>query len=246
MVSNRLAIRVAALTALIGAVLLRTYMLRFEAERSGGPTRSMLSLARDANRGAKLERALLSTREIPESYVESRHIPAEEIERILGTRLAVTGRAGEALLWSDLVELEAGGRELARLVPPGMRAITIAHSAAGSAGLRRPGDLVDVLFTGRAADNAAVTRTLLQAVLVLAVGSDTGQLDRERGDGAARGLTLGVDVAAAQVLAHAEVQGELRAVLRNPDDLRVLDGLPDTTALNVAGSATPLARSGAL
>jgi len=239
MVSNRLALRLAALAALIGALLLRAYMLRFEAERSGGRTRPVLSLARDTNRGATLDRALLSARQIPESYVESRHIPAGELERVLGTRLAVPGRAGEALLWSDLVELQASGRELASLVPPGMRAITISHDSARSAGLLRPGDLVDVLFSGRSADNAAVTRTLLQAVLVLAVGRDTGDLDRDRSDGVARELTLGVDLAGAQLLAHAETEGELRVVLRNPDDVRILDGLPDTTAPAGAVSVAP-------
>jgi pilus assembly protein CpaB len=199
----------------------------------------VLSLARDANRGTTLERALLGVRQIPESYVESRHIPAGELARILGTRLAVAGRAGESLLWSDLVELEASGRDLAGLVPPGMRAITIARGPVGSAGLLRPGDLVDVLFTSHGTDQAVMTRTLLQAVLVLAVGSDTGQLDGDRNERSAHELTLGVDAAAAQLLAHAEARGELRAVLRNPDDLRILDGLPDTTALGVASAAPP-------
>jgi pilus assembly protein CpaB len=242
MLSNKNAIRLAALAALVGALLLRAYMLRFEAERSGGPTRPVLSLARDTSRGAKLDRALLSVRQLPESYVESRHIPAGELEHILGTRLAVAGRAGEALLWSDLAELQAGGRALASLVPPGLRAITLAHDSGRSVELLRPGDLVDVLFTGRAVDSVRLTRTLLQAVLVLAVGSDTGELDGERSERAARGLTLGVDVAAAQLLAHAEAQGELRVVLRNPDDVRILDGLLDTTTPGVASAATPLAR----
>lgn len=239
MLSNSLAIRLAALAAVIGALLLRAYMLRFEAERSGGPTRPVLSLARDTARGTPLDRALVGVRELPESYVESRHIPAAELERILGTRLAVAARAGESLLWTDLVELQAGGRELAGLVPPGMRAITISQGSAPSAGLLRPGDLVDVLFTGRAAARAPVTRTLLQAALVLAVGRDMGELDRERGDGAARDLTLGVDVAGAQLLAHAEAEGELRVVVRNPDDARILDGLPATTTPGALGSAAP-------
>jgi len=73
---------------------------------------------------------------------------------------------------------------------------------------------------------------LFQNVLVLAVGLDTG------GDGADKHtvgvrdslLTLSLSIREAQLEAMAAEKGRISVALRNPDDVRVVDGLPQLTA----------------
>jgi pilus assembly protein CpaB len=80
-------------------------------------------------------------------------------------------------------------------------------------------------------DDARVTIPLLQNVIVLAVGQDTGAIQ----DGNARRaasisqVTLGVTVTQAQLVAFATDRGRLTLVLRNPDDIAILKDLPETT-----------------
>ncbi|HEU5055657.1 MAG TPA: RcpC/CpaB family pilus assembly protein, partial [Kofleriaceae bacterium] len=95
------------------------------------------------------------------------------------------------------------------------------------------GDRVDAFLTVSRAndDDARVTIPLLQNVIVLAVGQDTGAIQ----DGNARRaasisqVTLGVTVTQAQLVAFATDRGRLTLVLRNPDDIAVLKDLPETT-----------------
>lgn len=229
--SDKHAIRLALLCALAGGALLYTYLARLEHARTGGRPQAVLSLARDAPEGTRIDRALLTARELPESFVESRHIPQGKLEQLLGARTLVALRAGESLLWSDIAELGTGRRKLAELVAPGMRAITINARSLHSSALMQPGDRVDVLFTGRLRDGGDVTRTLLQGVMVLAVGANTGEPGAPDHTAGGREITLGVDVTGAQLLAHAQSRGELRVALRNPDDVHVLEGQPDVTSL---------------
>jgi Flp pilus assembly protein CpaB len=81
--------------------------------------------------------------------------------------------------------------------------------------LLKVADHVDVLL-----EKSGTTETLLEHVLVLAVG---GQLERsddlvgsKRVDGS--GVTLSVSSEEAQQLLASESQGKLRLVLRNPED----------------------------
>jgi hypothetical protein len=46
-------------------------------------------------------------------------------------------------------------------------------------------------------------------------------------------ITVSVTVEQSQVLVQASGQGRLSLTLRNPDDIAVLDGLPETTATDI-------------
>src|SRR5205823_4569768 len=81
------------------------------------------------------------------------------------------------VLWTDLATNSDARRDLSSLVRAPMRAVTIRADATSTfGGLIRPGDRVDVLTTMARgnAEGDRLTLPLLQNVLVLAAGRDTG------------------------------------------------------------------------
>ncbi|MDD9945738.1 MAG: Flp pilus assembly protein CpaB [Myxococcales bacterium] len=204
------------------------YTQRFEAETSGGPKSGVLIATRDIGMGARLDRGMLGVRQVPQAYLEPRHIAVEELESVLGARMSMSVNAGESVLWSDLASMQNTRRDLSGLIEPGMRALAIHTGDTGQfAGLLRPGDRVDVVYSsGGSMSNPNKTVTLLQNVLVLAVGSDTGGSSKTRSR--SRAVSVSVSPEQAQAIIHARMSGKLDVALRNPDDTLVLEGLPET------------------
>jgi pilus assembly protein CpaB len=237
---TRKAIIAAAICGVAGLVMLLLYMQRFEDEASGGEQVQVLLATRNIPLGAAITRDMLGGHPIPRRYVEDRHIPLSEAERIIGVRVTSGVRGNESILWTDLATTSDQGRDLSALVRSGMRAITIRGDVSASfGGLLRPGDRVDVLLTAeRREQSDHVTIPLLQNVLVLASGRDTGGPARP---GEPRGyaganvnqVTLSVTLEQASVIALAQEQGRLTLVLRNPDDNQIRVNAPDTTTADI-------------
>lgn len=227
---DRKALLIAVGLALLGAVCLFVYMRRFEAETSGGPKVPILIATRDIPIGVTMQRGMLGVRQLPQAYVEQRHILLADMDTVLGARMSMAVHANEAVLWSDLASMQAERRDLSGLIEPGMRAMTISTrgSAGGNfGGLLRPGDRVDILHTPqRTSAGGPVTITLLQNVVVLAVGSDTGGANDANGS-RSRAVTVSLTPEWAQLVLHAGTEGPLDVVLRNPDDIVVLKDLPE-------------------
>lgn len=223
---------VATVATVVGVVLQLFYMKRFEAEVSGGSPVSVLVAARDLEPGEVLTKEHLGVRQIPTAYVELRNIRVDDSDTLLGERVAAHVRSGETLLWSDLQLDAARDADLATRIRPGMRAVTLqAGGERGFGEMLRPGDRVDVLVSGNNADAmSAMTRggprteTLLQNVLVLAVGTDIG--GGTAGKSLARRtnrVTVSVTPSDAEKVAQAEQRGHLTLTLRNPDDAIVVE-----------------------
>jgi pilus assembly protein CpaB len=220
--------------------MLLLYKSRFEEEASGGPPVQVLFATRDIPLGAALTEDMIAVHSLPQNYVEDRHIPASETQRILGVRVTSGVKASESLLWTDLATTSEQRRDLSALVRTGMRAITIrADVSASFGGLLRAGDRVDVLLTAERQTRDHVTIPLLQNLLVLASGRDTGGTPRpgEQRAGYSSGqvnqVTLSVTLEQAAVLALAQEQGRLTLVLRNPDDIAVVENAPETTTADI-------------
>lgn len=235
---NKKALLIAVSLAVTGMVLLGLHLERFEREVAGGPKVPVVVAVRDIRLGEPIAESMLARREVPEAYVEDRHIRAADVTRLLGVRASLAIRANEAILWTDLATTASDRRDLSGLVQPGMRAITIPTDVSSSfGGLVRPGDRVDVLFTtvkrgeGVLGDEVA-TLTLLQNLLVLAAGQDMGAVGTATQANPAfasvNQVTLSVTAEQAQTLTFAAKNGTLTLVLRNPDDIALLEGLPDT------------------
>jgi pilus assembly protein CpaB len=211
--------------AMMGFASLRVYMHRLEFETSGGPPERLLVLTRDVHAGATLTREMIAQRDLPRAYVDSRHVRVRDLEQVMGGKLAVSARAGETLLWTDLDSARDRGRSLASLVPEGLRAVSITPGSGGAAELIAPGDRVDVLLAplSRERDTLGSAVRVAENLLVLAVGNDLGQAAGSASGEARRGRSVSVAATPEQSLrlAAALHDGVLQFVLRNPDDLSI-------------------------
>lgn len=230
---NRTALMAAFGVAIVGIALFVLYMRRFEQEAAGGEPVEVLMVTADVPIGEPLAVEALATRSLPQAYVEDRHVLAGDRQRILGIRVSTALRANQSLLWSDLATGASERRDLSTLLREGMRALTIQTSATSSfGGLLRPGDRVDVLLTAnRPGGETRVTVPLQQNLLVLAVGADTGGPDQtqEEREAARLEVSVAVTIEQATMLTHARDRGELQLILRNPDDVEIVNGIPETT-----------------
>ncbi len=234
---NRRALLLAVIVAALGALLLVFYVRRFEQEASGGERVKLLAVVKPIDRGVAITDDMLSAREVPQAYVEDRAVKASEKAKIVGLRVGNGVQPGQTLLWTDLAIATDERRDLSSLVQPGNRAVTVRASSSDdkSHALIRPGDYVDVVATmptGAAEGRTAVV--LLQRVLVLAVGLETAPdpiADKKEGQ-AQRDLmlTLSLNLQEAQMIALAVEKGRLSVALRNPDDQRIVEGIPDMPA----------------
>ncbi|WP_053235466.1 Flp pilus assembly protein CpaB [Sandaracinus amylolyticus] len=219
----------------LGAGCLFVYMQQYEQHVTGGAYVQVAVVTRDVPLGTPLREDALATQDMPERYVEQRHVRGADVPRVVGVRVSSALRAGETLLWSDLVTSEEH-RDLSSLVRDGQRAVSIEADATSTfGGLLRPGDRVDVVLTTREG-NHDVASTILQNALVLATGADIGaDLRRDRqGTTRAGQVTLSMTLEQSQTLAVAAARGELMLVLRNPDDITIVQGLPSRSSDDLA------------
>jgi pilus assembly protein CpaB len=230
---NRRALLVAIILASMGASLLFFYVRRFEQEASGGDKVRLLSTIKPLERGATITEDAITIREIPQAYVEDRAIKAIDKQKIVGLKVGNTLAAQQTVLWSDLAVASDERRDLSSLVQTGNRAMAVkAAQDDKSFALMHPGDYVDVIATMPSTEkpDARTAVVLLQRVLVLAVGLDTEP--HSGADGAKTNsrdlvLTLSVGLQEAQLLSLAVDKGRLSVALRNPNDPRVVDGIPN-------------------
>ena len=237
---NRSAALGALLVSLLGASLLLLYLRRFETERSGGEPVRVLVLTKSLARGKPVTDEILAVREIPIAYVDDRTVKAAEREKVLGLRTMAPLRAQNVLMWNDLAVSAEEHRDLSSLVTPGFRAVYIrAMRDDQGAPLINPGDYVDVIATlprgdGRTDRDRDTSVVLLQKVLVLASGGKLSvdealpaPTDRRAAPPREDGLTLSLSLPQAQLIALAAQRGQFSVALRNPDDQRTMDGIPD-------------------
>ena len=182
--------------------------------------------------------------------------PADEA--IAGTFARVedcTGRAlitpvaeNEPILESKLAPREAGAG-LPATIPEGMRALSVAvNEIIGVAGFVIPGTVVDVLVTGPlpgkgSANDANITRTILENIRVLAAGQKVEQ-DREGKPQTVQVITLLVTPDDAAKLTMASTEGKIQLALRNTIDTKVANPPPVLQAVLFAGPSAPARSSG--
>lgn len=227
---NRVPVVVALSFALVGIVLLLVYKQRFESQATGGERISVLVVTQEIPAGARITEEMLGTHAIPEAYVEERHVRSGDAHNVLGIRTAATLKPDESLLWSDLETAAGQARKLAALVRVGMRAVSLDVADGAFGGLLRPGDRVDVVLTSEdKAHGGRRTIPVAQNLIVLAVGDDTGGevATAQRARGSRVAVTLGTNPADGQRLILASSEGHVRLLLRNPEDVRVVQDMPE-------------------
>ena len=165
--------------------------------------------------GTRIAADMVETEQVPVKYAHPS--VATGVGQVTGQFALIDLLTGEPVPLNRLAS-EKTLNELPYKIPAGMRAVTIpVNSLTGVAGLVKPGHYVDVLATYRTADKAEDLKvvTVLQDVLVLAVGSD---LQKKEGVQAVENVTLAVTPGDAQVVALAENLGKLKLAARPAGD----------------------------
>ncbi|HEY2743633.1 MAG TPA: Flp pilus assembly protein CpaB [Polyangia bacterium] len=222
--------------ALIAMLALWLYSRSLQEEVAGGQKVTILVAGEDIPAGARVAKAHLAVRDVPEAYVHQSSIRKGEENQIIGRPVSEKISQGQPLLWSDFeLQKSATARRLSAAVQKGQRALTMPVDMSGSvAGMLRPGDHVDILGTFARAQQDYATVTILQNVLVLATGEIRGSGENEEAPAAGGGgqrtfnnITVSVDPEEAELLVFAMQRGPVNVALRSQDDVATFDDVPE-------------------
>jgi len=200
--------------------------------------RDVVVTANDLTFGTKLEPLMLKVVKYPKDAVPMGAYGT--IDSVVGQTTKVFMSTREPV---TAIKLSSRGGGLSMLVRPNMRAASIeVNQVSGVSGFVLPGDRVDVLTTvdQAAGLNNAVTSTLLQNIEVLAAGQKTHQNDNK--PLSVQAVTLLVNPEGAEKLAHAQYEGQIHLVLRNPEDQENVTTASFSTS-ELLGAKKPVRRS---
>lgn len=208
-----LAVLLAGAAAVVGYYGL-TSMASRAAQANEKNYRDVVVTATDLTFGQKLDRAMLRKVRYPKDAVPEGAF--SDIDSVVNQTTKVFMGAREPV---TAIKLSSRGGGLSMLVRPNMRAASCeVNQVSGVSGFVLPGDRVDVLVTvdSHKSNEEAITRTILQNIEVLASGQKTEQRDNK--PITVQTVTMLVDSPGAEKLAHAQYEGEVSLVLRNPED----------------------------
>jgi pilus assembly protein CpaB len=188
-------------------------------------TAAIWAAARDMPAGTLLKKADLKLVRVPENDVSK--LAIRDSAQAVDHPLLFPVSANEPITLARIGSF-TGVDGLAASIEPGKRAISVAITdASGVAGLIQPRSHVDVLFTRPGQPSEAVTTTVLEDVIVLAMGRNTegtsaaasatqavGQVSRP----STQSATLLVTPEQARRVELAKNQGKISLALRNPLD----------------------------
>jgi pilus assembly protein CpaB len=222
---NRLPIIIAVIIGVLAIFSVNSYVKRVEKSTKDKLKGSPVVAARvNIAAGTELTMDMFAPKEVPEQFIPAQAIKgSSELKQILGRKLRVAVKAGQIVLWSDMVSEAKGG--LSGAIPAGEGAFTVAIAKGVKSGLILPNDHIDIIGsfavpkpTQTVPNSSATWRqgsdmvnvVLLQNVTVLALGDSFGAETR----GGGGDLTLALTLPEAQLLMFASSHGELGAVLR--------------------------------
>lgn len=262
---QKLVLFTAIAAGVLAAVLTRFYLAAKDAElaemkaglRKAYGEMDVLCFKRDVPGGTVLSSSDLGVMTVPKAGLRGQALVEADKMLVLGRRSVIAHRRGDVVFWSDIEGGNPVSSGLAADVKRQMRAISInASGAAAVSGMIRPNDHVDVIGTfsfpdesGRVSQGAMVTYTILQNVLVLATGSDTGKTELHsssagfgaRQDHGYTTVTLEVTPREAEMLVFAgEMRGWLTLTLRNRNDTSAETELPQIDFQKIKGEIESL------
>ena len=204
--------------------------------------RPVVVAQRDLPAGAMLQAADIKTELFPKSYIAPTMIMQSDVDIYLNGLLGKPVKAGQPLLSTDF-SVQQVSNSLATKIPKEERALSVPVDLVnGVSGLLLPGDNVDILATFPVSDNDQIINegqggtsvgyaavTLLQEVTLLAVGSDTSEINAANRRRSYSTITLSVTPKEAELLVIAQTRAKLTMLLRNPKD--DTNTTPTTTSL---------------
>jgi pilus assembly protein CpaB len=228
---------ISAALAGLSVLLAHVYLRRYETQLSGGDRVPLVFVTKDLAAGDVLSKPVLGTRLVPLAYVDERDVRAHDLDKVVGIEASLDLPAQQTLQWSDLT-VRPDSRQVSQLIVPGKRAVAVRlkHLDADTAHLVRPGDYVDIVATLEDVEGRVASTVLLQRVLVVAVGQKTeraNDVEAEKSKARNESMTFSLDLEESQLLALADSRGELSIAVRNADDQRLLEDIPDLQAANL-------------
>lgn len=161
-------------------------------------------------------------------------------DEVAGRVLMYPVGAKEPILTRNLAGLNSGVGLTAK-IPDGMRATAVrTNEVSNVAGFIFPGSKVDVLVTYHGEGNAVFTRTLLQNMPVLSVGTETQPDPSGKPTASVGVITMLTTPEESQLLVLAQSQGTIQFVLRNGGDTASLQ-TPPASQSQVAGTPSAAA-----
>lgn len=179
---------------------------------------------RDLPRGYRIAARDLAVRDIPSEFVHKGTVTPDKYKVAEGQLLSYQADKGKPLLWAHL---ESGSvPTFSGKLPEGKRALTITVNKINSiSGFLQPKDKIDLILTFKPYKKKIIM-PLLQDVLVLATDTRvrTEKLDTHNGrkSESYSTITLLVTQEEAKKIILAQDAGKLTAVLRHPDDKKIL------------------------
>jgi pilus assembly protein CpaB len=230
--NQKLLLGLSLAAALLGTALI--YRSQSEKLKEFRTTVPVVVAQQDIPAGTRLAREMLARNQVPQKYRVPGSITPEELNTILDQRTSIGMKAGQPLLWS-MLEVEGGASGLAKQIPAGERALTIAVDPLSTMeGLLRPADRVDLLCTftmpGEKGGSRQITKILLQNVTVLAAG---GKLPGEGTGNGFSTVTLKVSPTEAELITFAEGYGKLRLAVRPSQDYQIQEDLEQVDFQNI-------------
>jgi pilus assembly protein CpaB len=214
-----------ALGLMAGVIAYSAIKQREKAVREGWAVKRILCAQQDIEEGTELDESMIDVCEIPEKFVTESFIAvpdAEDKDSLVpyGQRIIVPLKKGDPLLYSHFDPRKEAA--LSEAIPAKARAISVDVGPKTAVNLLiQPNDHVDVVGTFR--DNEGkelIATTVLQNIIVLATGHQTGTSLAKKEEGYAN-VALLVLPEEAEILALASAAGSLSLTLRNPKDIGV-------------------------
>jgi pilus assembly protein CpaB len=231
--------------AWVSAALLTWFLYASTKAPKVEKTVAVQAAARDMPAGTRLRKGDLKTVSVTEKDAPKSAILDEKLA--IDRPLLFPVSANEALTSSKIASA-TGAEGLPAIIEIGKRAISVPITdASGVAGLIQPRAHVDVLFTKTGTMAEAVTTTILEDVVVLAIGRTTELTSSSPATAATaaaarpqnQAATLLVTPEQARKLEFAKNQGRISLALRNPLDHTTASDNAATTSQAFFGTRTP-------
>jgi len=236
---NRRALLMMALAVVFGlaaVALASRWLLR----QTPGAGNRIVVAAADISLGQRLTPEMMKTLDWPGDSVP--HGVLRDPVKLVGRVLKSSVLRDEPLSEAKLAPAGTVGG-LSALITEGNRAMTVrVNDVVGVAGFALPGNFVDILVntqSARGGNENAISKIVLERILVLAVAQEVGR--DETKPRVVNAVTLEVTPAQAENLDLARSVGTLSLVLRNQVDPRpgVTDGATKSTLLGLAAPVVP-------
>jgi pilus assembly protein CpaB len=224
-------IGIGIVAAYFGNSLVRQRISAIEDEaRKGKEMVKVVVPKKDMAKGEALTANMLSLREVPREFMQSNAITQNTLELVENQRLVTPVKRGEMLFVNQTEGV--GNKIFSAELRPGRRALTVPVNDENSiSGMLRPGDHIDLIVQMKPDNSNRVgaqqekeietTFPLMSDVTVLATGTAVTKYDPNHGEqGGQRYSTMTLDVTPqdADRILVAQSAGQLKAVLRHPDD----------------------------